>query len=64
MAILQDATRPIPTPSKMTISQSVSQWEHASRQCIAASTFERYSFGLQMAILQAATRPIPSTEKN
>ena len=43
--------------------QSVSQWEHAPRQRVAASTFERYSFGLLMAILQAATRPIPTPAK-
>ena len=71
MAILYAATWPIPTPSKMTIhltqprvvSQSVSQWEHAPRQCIAVSTCKRYSFSLLMAILQAVTRPIPTPAK-
>ena len=42
----------------------ISQWEHAPRQCVAASTFERYSFSLLMAILQAATRPIPHPQQN
>ena len=70
MAILQAATRPIPHPQQnddpsdaTTCSQSVSQWEHAPQQRVAASTFEQYSFSLLMAILQAATQPIPTPAK-
>ena len=47
----------------MKLIHSVSQWEHAPRQRVAASTLEQNSFGLLMAILQAATRPIPTQTK-
>ena len=49
--------------AKVMLQYSVSQSEHAPRQRVAASTVERYSFGLLMAILQGATQPIPTVAK-